>query len=171
MPRYKPNRESLAPALFVHRRPTMDKKRILIVEDQPDGRELFVLILRRLGYDTAEAATGLEAIELARAAHPDLILMDLALPGGITGHEATARLKADPVTSDIPVIVITAFHTASEHVERAIAAGAAEILQKPIGIAGLQELVQRYLSSDKPSDGNGNPQPLRFSDRTSVSES
>jgi len=129
----------------------MDKKRILIVEDQPDGRELFVLMLRRLGYDTAEAITGLEAIDQARATQPDLILMDLALPG-ITGDEATARLKADPTTKNIPVIVLTAFHADSPHVVRAIAAGAAEIAHKPVRFAALQELVQRYLPSDEPSD-------------------
>ena len=56
-----------------------------------------------------KAATGLEALDQAHAVHPDLILMDLALPK-MPGYEATARLKADPSTRDIPVIVNTAFH-------------------------------------------------------------
>ncbi len=136
----------------------MDKKKILIVEDQPDGRELFVLFLTRLGYDVAEAQSGLEAIAQAHAARPDLILMDLALPGGITGDETTGRLKADPATCDIPVIVLTAFHTESAHVQRAIAAGAAEILQKPVASAVLKEVMCRYLPSDKPSGVESSPQ-------------
>jgi two-component system cell cycle response regulator DivK len=134
----------------------MDKKRILIVEDHPDSRELFVLILTRLGYDIAEAASGLEAIDQARAAHPDLILMDLGLLG-ITGDEATARIKADPATKDIPVIVYTAFHAESALVERALAAGAAEVLHKPISVPDLQEKVHQYLSWEKPADMSGHP--------------
>jgi CheY-like chemotaxis protein len=123
----------------------MDKKRILIVEDSSDARELLVLLLSRSGYDTVEAATGLEAVDKARDEHPDLILMDLGLPG-ITGDEATARIKADRSTSDIPVIVNTAFNKGTSLVIRAIAAGAAEIVQKPVNFKSLQELVQRYLS-------------------------
>ena len=88
------------------------------------------LVLGQLGYDIAEAATGLDAIDQARAVHPDLIFMDLGLPG-ITGDEAIARLKADPSTREIPVIVNTAFHKSSVFVERAIAFGAVEILHKP----------------------------------------
>jgi CheY-like chemotaxis protein len=85
------------------------KQKILIVEDNADGRELFALYIRRLGYDVFEAATGLEALDQAHAVHPDLILMDLALPK-MPGYEATALLKADPSTRDIPVIVNTACH-------------------------------------------------------------
>ena len=124
------------------------KKRILIVEDNADSRELLALLLRRAGYDVTEAATGLEAIDQTHAVRPDLIIMDLGLPG-ITGDEATARLKADPSTRDIPVIVNTAFNKGAAIVERAIAVGAAEILYKPIGFKAFQELVLRYLPSDE----------------------
>ena len=124
-----------------------------------------VLILGRLGYDVAEAVTGLEAIDQARAVHPDLIFMDLNLPG-ITGDEAIARLKADPSTKDIPVIVNTAFDIGSAMAKRAMAEGAAEILYKPMSFTRLQEIVQRYL----PSEIEGNPQPLQSSDRTNVVE-
>jgi two-component system cell cycle response regulator DivK len=122
----------------------MDKKRILIVEDHPDTRELFGLFLSRLGCDITEARSGLEAIDQARAARPDLILMDIGLRG-ITGDEATVRLKADPATKDIPVIVCTAFHPESALVERAVAAGAAEVLYKPISATAFEEMAQRYL--------------------------
>ena len=145
-------------------------KKILIVEDNSDCRELLALVLRRSGYEIAEAATGLEAIEQAAATHPDLILMDLGLPG-ITGDEATARLKADPATKDIPVIVNTAFHKGTL-IDRAIAVGAAEILHKPISFEALREVVRRYLSSNDTPDlsrSSENPQLLRSPDRTTLS--
>ena len=139
------------------------KKRILIVEDNADSRELLVLLLRRLGYEVAEAATGLAAIEQTRATRPDLIIMDLGLPG-ITGDEATARLKADPSTRDIPVIVNTAFNKEAALVERAIAVGAAEILYKPTNLKVLLEVVHRNLSSDHMLN-SPDTNPFRFPDR------
>ena len=123
------------------------KKRILVVEDNVESRELLALVLRRSGYDITEAATGLDAIDQAHASRPDLIIMDLGLPG-ITGDEATARLKADAATRDIPVIVNTGFHRGSLLVERAIAAGAAMILHKPTPLKVFQEVARRYLSPD-----------------------
>jgi CheY-like chemotaxis protein len=129
----------------------MDKKRILIVEDQTDARELFSLMLRRLGYDISEAISGLEAIDQATAARPELIFMDLALPG-IKGYEATAHLKANPMTRDIPVIVLTAYHYEAEQVRLAIEAGAAEVYQKPISLKTLKHIARRYLTLDQPSE-------------------
>ena len=138
----------------------MNKKRILIVEDHNDTRALMALVLGQLGYDIAEAVTGLEAVDQAHAAHPDLIFMDLGLPG-ITGDEAIARLKADPSTRQIPVIVNTAFQKSSPFVERAIAVGAAEILHKPLCFTALREIIERHLlSSEKPLEVHGNAQPF-----------
>ena len=135
-------------------------KKILVVEDHNDTRALMALVLGQLGYDIAEAVTGLEAIDKARAVHPDLIFMDLGLPG-ITGDEAIARLKADPSTREIPVIVNTAFHQSSVFVERAIAVGAAEILHKPVCFTGLREIVERHLlASEKPLEIHDNAQPF-----------
>jgi len=131
------------------------KQRILIVEDNSDCRELLALVLRRSGYEVAEAATGLAAVEQAFATHPDLILMDLGLPG-INGDEATARIKADPSTRDIAVIVNTAFNKGAL-VDRALAVGAAEIMHKPISFEALREVVARYLSPNYPL----NPSPSR----------
>jgi len=139
------------------------KKRILIVEDNSESRELLALILRRSGYDVAEAATGLDAIDQAHATRPDLIIMDLGLPQ-ITGDQATARLKADPSTRDIPVIVNTAFQRESSLVGRAIAAGAAQILYKPTPLKVFEEVVCRYLSSDSMLN-SPDTDPFRFRDR------
>jgi len=143
------------------------KKRILIVEDNSESRELLALILRRSGYDVAEAATGLDAIDQAHATRPDLIIMDLGLPQ-ITGDEATARLKADPSTRDIPVIVNTAFHRESSLVKCAIAAGAAEILYKPTPLKVFEEIALRYLSPNHMLD-SPDTNSLRFPDRMVVS--
>jgi CheY-like chemotaxis protein len=121
----------------------MGKNKVLIVEDNAEVRELMGLFLRRAGYDVAEAITGLAAIEQARATHPDVIIMDLGLP------EATAHLKADPSTKDIPVIVNTAFNKGASIVARAIAAGAAEILHKPTTFKTLQDTLCRYLTGTR----------------------
>ena len=127
---------------------TAVRSKILVADDNSNVRRLLALHLQQSSYDTVEAATGLEAIQQARATHPDLMLMDLAMPGG-NGDEAIAALKADPLTRDIPVVVLTAFlHGAL--VDRAIAAGAAEILHKPINLNRLDLVLQRHLSAQRP---------------------
>jgi two-component system, cell cycle response regulator DivK len=126
------------------------KKKILVVEDNSDIRQLMVFFLEQMGYDVLEATTGLAAIERARATLPDLITMDLGLPD-ITGDEATARLKADPSMKHIPVIVITAYYKESPLVESAIAAGACEILHKPITLRSLDDTLHRLLTM-KPNE-------------------
>jgi CheY-like chemotaxis protein len=119
------------------------RKRILIVEDDNDGRNLLASFINRLGYDAIEADSGREAIGKAFEMHPDLILMDIYLPD-ITGDEITARLKANPATRDIPVIITTALleRTAKN---RALHAGAAEILEKPFSIPTMLEVLDRHL--------------------------
>ena len=85
-------------------------KKILIVEDGEDWRAILALLIKRLGYETLEATTGLEAISQATTGYPDLILMDLGLPE-MSGDEAMAGLKMHPSTRDIPVVVQTAYCT------------------------------------------------------------
>jgi CheY-like chemotaxis protein len=119
-------------------------KKILVVDDNPDVRKLLVLRLRESSYDTVEAATGPEALKQALTTHPDLIIMDLAMPDG-NGDEAIESLKADLLTRDIPVIVLTAF-LRGPLVDRAIAAGAAEILHKPVNLKLLDVVLQRHLT-------------------------
>ena len=118
------------------------KKKILIVEDNSDIRRLMVFFLERVGYDVLEAATGLAAIERARATLPNLITVDLGLPD-ITGDEVTARLKADPSMKHIPVIAITAYYKEAPLVESAVAAGACEVLYKPITLRSLDDALRR----------------------------
>jgi two-component system cell cycle response regulator DivK len=84
----------------------MRRPRILLVDDFPDNREMYALYLEYAGFEVAEAATGHEAIAQAFAQIPDLIVMDLSLPG-LDGWEATRRLKSDPRTKQIPVLALT----------------------------------------------------------------
>jgi len=128
------------------RRTGMGNKHILVVEDDADYREMVMLFLRRSGYRAVEATTGLEAVSRARVTRPNLILMDLDMPA-MTGDQATARLKADPSTRNIPVIVTTAFSYGSL-VDRAITAGADEIMHKPFALKLLRAAMQRHLSLD-----------------------
>ena len=123
------------------------KKKILLVEDNSEIRKVLGLRLEQLGYDTVEAATGDEALEQSRASTPNLIIMDLAMPHG-TGDQAIVSLKADPLTRHIPVIVLTAL-LQGPLVDRAIAAGAAEILHKPVNFEWLHLVLQRHLSGEQ----------------------
>jgi len=120
-------------------------KKILLVEDNEEVRELLALFMTRLGYKVFEVATGLEAIDRASTVRPDLIMMDIRLPG-INGVEATARLKANPSTRNIPVLIITGY-AAGIDTRLALDEGAAEILHKPIDVTILSNVLRRYLSS------------------------
>jgi len=105
------------------------------------------LVLGRSGYEVVEAATGIEALDQTRAMHPDLIIMDLSIPK-MTGDEVTARIKADPATQNIPIVVNTAYHK-GVFVERAIAAGAVEILYKPTELKVFLDTIRRHLCASQ----------------------
>jgi CheY-like chemotaxis protein len=117
------------------------------VEDNNDFGELLAEILNRFRYDVIQAGSGIAAINQASEKQPDLILMDICLPD-MTGDEITARLKANLVTRDIPVIIITAFQEPGV-TNRALDAGAAEILRKPFSLTMLRGILDRYLSTDE----------------------
>lgn len=119
---------------------------VLIVDDFQDGREMCVEYLSFLGYQAAEASDGFEALERARALRPDVILMDLSLPG-IDGWEATRRLKADPHTRHIPIVAVTA-HALPGDSERARKAGCDAFVTKPCFLDELLEEIQRVTHKD-----------------------
>ena len=135
----------LAPLVLKPGRMAKSAKKILLVEDNKALRELLALFMKHLGYKVFEAATGLGAIDLASTVQPNLIMMDLRLPE-MNGAEATARLKANPSTRDIPLLVITAY-VAGIDTRRALDAGAAEILHKPIDVTRLSNVLRQYLSA------------------------
>jgi two-component system cell cycle response regulator DivK len=106
--------------------------RILIVEDNPDNMLLTVMLLESAGHHVISAIDAEAGLALARAELPDLILMDIQLPG-MDGLEATMLLKADPLTRAIPVIAVTALAMKGDE-ERIRAAGCDSYIAKPIGI-------------------------------------
>lgn len=119
----------------------MDNKTILIVEDNADNRFLYCTILRYGGYEVLEAHHGVEGVDLAREYHPDLVLMDISMPV-LDGWGATAQISADPRTSDIPVIAVTAHVFASREQERLRTCGFKGCLNKPIAPTLLLEEVR-----------------------------
>lgn len=122
-------------------------KKILIVDDNDACRKSLGALIKDLGYEVFEAATGLEAIDRASSIHPDLIMMGLRLPG-MNGDEATVRLKRNMSTRNIPVVISTSWTTAcniGDRVDRALNAGAEEILYKPFHSTMLRDVLRTYL--------------------------
>jgi len=124
-------------------------KKILIVDDNQDSRELVVKILKARGYQTIEAVDGEEALEKAVAERPDLILMDRSLPK-IDGYEVTRRLKGQEEFKDIPIVALTA-HAMRGDREKALEAGCEGYISKPINVRELPELITSYLRGKKES--------------------
>ncbi|MDH3445993.1 MAG: response regulator [Deltaproteobacteria bacterium] len=120
-------------------------RRILVVEDNDDCRQIIALYLSRMGCDVIQATNGLEGVEMAVNQHPDLILMDLKLPK-LGGVEATTQLKENPVTSEIPVVICTAFGPEA-YKDTPLGAKAAEIIQKPVKLETFHRMVEKYLPS------------------------
>ncbi len=127
--------------------------RILSVEDDPDFQHLISLALRNQGFEVHYAFTGPEGHEKALSLNPDLILMDMMLPG-LNGPEVVKLLMKNKATRDIPVIVLTAYPTDSNFFESEIKAlGVVEYLRKPVQLEELVKAIRRLLSSrrDKPA--------------------
>ncbi len=124
--------------------------KILLVEDEQVNREMFRRRLERKGYAVLTAESGLRAIELTKSDSPDLVLMDLGLPE-LDGWEATRRIKADPVTAAIPVIVLSA-HATADAKEKAFAAGCQEFETKPVNWDVLFKKIEAALAARKPED-------------------
>ena len=108
----------------------MNEKKILLVEDNEVNRRLAGFLLRSQGYQVREATSAIEAFEILRTEHPDLIVMDIQLPG-MDGLEATKKLKEQPGTADIPVVAVTSYAMKGDR-EKALAAGCAGYVTKPI---------------------------------------
>jgi len=123
--------------------------RILCVEDNADNLMMLQRRLTRRGFDVTVSMNGAESVGWAKTLQPDIIVMDLNLPG-IDGCEATRRLKNQPETKDIPIIVLTADPKGKSR-EKALAAGCDEFELKPIDFEGLVGKIQSLLSgSAKP---------------------
>lgn len=118
--------------------------RILLVEDNPDNRNIYRVILEHTGYTVVEATDGEEALRAAREENPDLILMDLSIPK-VNGLEVTRILKNDSATRRVPIIALTAFAMASDRL-KAAEAGCDGYLAKPVEPRAVVEEVRQQLS-------------------------
>jgi two-component system cell cycle response regulator DivK len=120
----------------------MAGERVLVVEDNEKNMKLFRDVLQATGYTPLEASSGEEALALAAASAPALVLMDIQLPD-IDGSEALRRLREDERTAGIPVLALTAQAMAGDR-ERFLAAGFDGYLSKPVDIPELVATVRRY---------------------------
>jgi two-component system cell cycle response regulator DivK len=122
---------------------------VLVVDDYPDARQMYREYLDVCGFDVVEAANGVEAVQQALNAAPDIILMDLAMPV-MDGWEATRRLKSDHRTAGIPVVALTG-HAFAANAERAKDAGCDAFLAKPCLPADLVREIRHILDGLPPS--------------------
>jgi two-component system cell cycle response regulator DivK len=118
-------------------------RKILVVEDNPLNLKLVRDVLQFAGYDVIEAHTGEEGVRAAETDRPDLVLMDLQLPG-IDGIEALHRLRQGPLGADVPVVAVTAFAMEQDR-ERASKAGFDGYVEKPISVRDLPRQVEAFL--------------------------
>ena len=119
-------------------------KKVLVVDDEKFVRELIKIKLSRCGLVVLEAANGLEAIEMAQAQRPDMILLDVMMPK-MNGFEACEKLKTNPTTARIPVLMLTARGEQANH-EKGISLGATDYMSKPFSPQKLAELVIEILA-------------------------
>jgi len=115
--------------------------RILVAEDHLDSQEALRILLEAVGFEVAVAGDGREAVEVALAFAPDLILMDMMMPG-VDGFEATRRLRRIDATRQVPIIALTAMEGA---LGKALEAGASEFLAKPIDAGRLIAKISGWL--------------------------
>lgn len=123
----------------------LKKKTILVAEDYADIRMMMKIMLEVHGYDVLEAADGYEAVEIARQHHPDLILLDLAMPI-LDGLEAASSMRQFETLSETPIIAVTAY--GDFYRDKALEAGCDDVVMKPLDFESIKPLVERYLGSD-----------------------
>jgi two-component system cell cycle response regulator DivK len=122
---------------------TETTKKILVVDDNQDNRELVIKVLKSKGYLLMEATDGEAALEQAIKQKPDLILMDISLPK-IDGYEVTRRLKEQESFKAVPIIALTA-HAMKGDREKALEAGCDGYIPKPISVRELPDQIQTFL--------------------------
>ena len=129
------------------------KKKILLVEEEDDWRDLLTMVIARSGYEVIQATTGSEAMIQAAAANPDLILLNLGVPG-IGADNIMSQLKINPSTRDIPVIVETV-QADNPDVRLAVRAGAKEVLCKPFDLGDLPGILRNHFAGQSTVSKSG----------------
>jgi two-component system, cell cycle response regulator DivK len=119
------------------------RKRILVVEDDEDNRRIMRDLLTTVGYEVIEAATGEEGVSMAEIHAPDLILMDIQLPG-LDGYEATRRIKTNAALLQIPIIAVTSYALSGDDV-KAFEAGCNAYVSKPFSPRALLAKIREFV--------------------------
>jgi len=144
---------------------------ILVVDDNEQNLELIVAYLDGLGCEVATACDGVDALEKVQQSVPDLILLDIMMPR-MSGFEACRKLKSDPQTRDVPVIMVTALNEMDD-IERGVESGADDFITKPVNrielvtrvksllrVRHLKNELDRTLAYLKEVDKNPQPRPM-----------
>jgi CheY-like chemotaxis protein len=139
-------RDARTPHLSTYLPPRLDPETapvVLVAEDHEDSRDALCTLLDALGYRVVTATNGAEAVEVARKHRPDLVLMDMMMPG-VDGFQATRTLRADPAFREVPIIAITAMEGARDAV---LEAGCSDCVLKPLDIRGFPERLRVWLAA------------------------
>ena len=118
-------------------------KRVLVIEDTPDNRQIIRDLLNASGYEVIEAEDGAAGVEMAVQTLPDLIFMDIQLPI-LDGYEATRRIKGDPASAHIPIIAVTSYALSGDEAKTR-AAGCDGYIAKPFSPRELLAMVRKFL--------------------------
>jgi two-component system, cell cycle response regulator DivK len=126
-------------------------KRILVVEDNEDSRFILVATLHCIGYETIEAKTGTQGVEKALSEKPDLIVMDLGLPG-MSGIDAARAVKENLTTAHIPIIACSAL-SPSRWKEEVLKVGMVDYLEKPVSWELMKATIEKFIVSQEKESG------------------
>lgn len=121
----------------------MPDKNVMVVEDNEKNRKLMRVVLKSKGYAVIEAATGEEALNLLKNQKPDIILMDIQLPG-IDGLTLIKQIKADAMTKEIPIIAVTAYAMKGDE-QKILETGCDAYVSKPINTQELPLIIEKYI--------------------------
>ncbi len=123
----------------------MDRKVILIIEDDEDSRFLLKYYLSEINYEVVEAKDGKEGIQIVKSKKPDLILIDIMMPV-MDGNTATKIIREDTQFNNIPIVALTA-NTSEDEKQRSIDAGCNDFIEKPLDLNILTEVIKKHIGS------------------------
>jgi two-component system alkaline phosphatase synthesis response regulator PhoP len=122
----------------------MAKKKILVVDNEPDILKIVTFRLGKMGYEVLTAADGQEGLDLIREKKPNLVLLDLRLPV-LDGNEVCKQVKSDEKLKKIPIILLTATDSIGKNAEKAKELGANDYMMKPFDLDKLVEKIKKYI--------------------------